>query len=120
MELTQMLEKNPVTNILRNGTNSQNVDTTERYASMAIGALMLMSGIRSLLRHPVGGLTKTMAGGLLLYRGASGHCPVYESLGKTSPKTEPVDLRTTVTVNRPKEEVYRFWRQLENLPKFMK
>ncbi|HLU45134.1 MAG TPA: SRPBCC family protein, partial [Natronosporangium sp.] len=27
--------------------------------------------------------------------------------------------RATITVNRPPREVYRFWRELENLPRFM-
>ncbi|MDB5108480.1 MAG: hypothetical protein JWM69_1421 [Candidatus Binatus sp.] len=31
-----------------------------------------------------------------------------------------IDLQKAVTVNRPADELYRFWRQLENLPRFMK
>ncbi|MEV0202450.1 SRPBCC family protein [Nonomuraea sp. NPDC050691] len=31
----------------------------------------------------------------------------------------PIELRASITVNRPREEVYRFWRDLENLPAFM-
>ena len=30
-----------------------------------------------------------------------------------------MDLRATTTIRRPQAEVYRFWRQLENLPTFM-
>lgn len=30
----------------------------------------------------------------------------------------PVRVRTAITVNKPVEEVYRFWRRLENLPRF--
>jgi uncharacterized membrane protein len=30
-----------------------------------------------------------------------------------------VGIETTITVERPREEVYRFWRDLENLPRFM-
>ena len=30
-----------------------------------------------------------------------------------------MDLRATTTIRRPQAEVYRFWRQLENLPAFM-
>ena len=30
-----------------------------------------------------------------------------------------MDLRATTTIRRPRPEVYRFWRQLENLPAFM-
>ncbi|AQZ62848.1 cyclase [[Actinomadura] parvosata subsp. kistnae] len=31
----------------------------------------------------------------------------------------PLQVRATITVNKPREEVYRFWRDLENLPSFM-
>ncbi|WP_051340900.1 SRPBCC family protein [Azospirillum halopraeferens] len=31
----------------------------------------------------------------------------------------PVHARGAVTINRPREEVYRFWRQLDTLPRFM-
>lgn len=30
-----------------------------------------------------------------------------------------LDVRRGITVNRPTDEVYRFWRDLENLPRFM-
>jgi len=33
-------------------------------------------------------------------------------------KRVPVCVRAAVTVNRPVDEVYRFWRNLENLPRF--
>lgn len=44
---------------------------------------------------------------------------------KTSRSSDPttregaVRARTAITVNRPREEVYAFWRELENLPRFM-
>ncbi|HET6283847.1 MAG TPA: SRPBCC family protein [Polyangia bacterium] len=31
----------------------------------------------------------------------------------------PIRIVKTITVNQPPEEVYRFWRNLENLPRFM-
>nr|SBO96483.1 hypothetical protein BN4615_P5999 [Nonomuraea gerenzanensis] len=31
----------------------------------------------------------------------------------------PLQVRATITVNKRREEVYRFWRELENLPTFM-
>jgi uncharacterized membrane protein len=30
-----------------------------------------------------------------------------------------VDVRRSITINRPADEIYRFWRGLENLPTFM-
>jgi uncharacterized membrane protein len=99
-----------------------NVGDNERVVSAALGAFILSSGLSNLLKHPMKGLLKTAIGGALLYRGVSGNCPVYTSMGKTrgSARTQAVNIRTTLTVNKPKDEVYAFWRKLENLPLFMK
>ncbi|MDB5195927.1 MAG: hypothetical protein JWP88_297 [Flaviaesturariibacter sp.] len=99
-----------------------NVGQNERLISTALGAFLLSSGINNLFKHPVNSLIKTAIGGMLLYRGASGHCPVYSSLGKTKDveHTSAVNIRTNMIVNKPKDEVYAFWRKLENLPLFMK
>jgi len=35
-------------------------------------------------------------------------------------RTRGVEFHKTITVNRPVQEVFSFWRHLENLPKFMK
>jgi uncharacterized membrane protein len=43
-------------------------------------------------------------------------------MGKTNgvDHTPAINIRTTLMVNKPKDEVYAFWRKLENLPLFMK
>lgn len=104
------------------GSGVVNVGQGERIASAAVGAWLLSSGFNSLLKHPLNGFIKTVLGGYLLYRGASGHCAVYESLGKTRGVTQTpnINIRTGLIVNKPKDEVYNFWRRLENLPLFMK
>ena len=103
----------------QSGTSVINVGGSERIASAAVGFLLLSSGIRSR------GLLSTLLGGYLLYRGASGNCPIYSRLGMstgnaTIHKTDAVNIRTTIVVNKPRQEVYDFWRKLENLPRFMK
>jgi len=99
-----------------------NVGNNERIFSAAAGAFLLSSGLNNLFKSPVSALVKTAIGGMLLYRGASGHCPIYSSMGKTSgtSHTQNINIRTNLIVNRPKDEVYAFWRKLENLPLFMK
>jgi uncharacterized membrane protein len=99
-----------------------NVSQNERILSAAVGAWLLSSGLRGLFRHPINGLVKTALGGIFLYRGVSGHCPMYASMGKTKgvTHTDAVNIRTALIVNKPKDEVYAFWRKLENLPLFMK
>jgi uncharacterized membrane protein len=61
----------------------------------------------------------------------SAHCDVYEALGLNT-YGSPTDTRAalggargvhvleSVTINRPVEDLYRFWRNLANLPRFMR
>lgn len=104
------------------GSGLVNVGQSERIASAAIGAWLLSSGFNKLTKHPLDSLVKLAVGGLLLYRGASGNCPLYSSIGKTKDvsHTPAINIRTALIVNKPKDEVYAFWRKLENLPLFMK
>ncbi|MFL5789551.1 MAG: SRPBCC family protein [Flavisolibacter sp.] len=104
------------------GSGSINVSQSERIASAAIGAWMLSSGLNNLTKNPIKGLVKAFVGGFLVYRAASGHCAIYESMGKTKGVTHmpAINIRTGLIVNKPKSEVYSFWRKLENLPLFMK
>lgn len=104
------------------GSNIINVGWNERLVSATLGAFMLSSGLHNLIKHPINGLVKTLVGGVLLYRGASGNCPIYTSMGKTKnvTHTPAINIRTSIVVNKPKDEVYAFWRKLENLPLFMK
>lgn len=107
---------------LAGGSGVVNVGQTERMVSVGLGAFLLSSGLGTLTKHPIKGLLRTLVGGALLYRGVSGHCPVYASMGKTKgvDHTQAVNIRTGLIVNKPKDEVYAFWRKLENLPLFMK
>jgi len=62
-----------------------------------------------------------MTGGVLVYRGLSGICPVYTALGRSTYKgAHEVKVETTMSINKPVHEVYQFWRKLDNLPLFMK
>lgn len=105
-----------------NGSGVVNVGQGERIASAAVGAWLLSSGLNSITKNPIKALVKTALGGLLLYRGGSGHCPVYGGMGKTKgvSHTAAINIRTGLIVNKPRNEVYAFWRKLENLPLFMK
>ncbi|MET8992842.1 SRPBCC family protein, partial [Nonomuraea wenchangensis] len=39
--------------------------------------------------------------------------------GGTAKTKGPLKVRASITINKPREDVYRFWRDLENLPTFM-
>ena len=62
------------------------------------------------------------AGGLFLYRGKTGHCDLYQATGidTAHPSEEGIRIHKVVTINRPAREVYDYWHNLENLPRFMK
>src|SRR5437660_1383066 len=55
-----------------------NVGPKERDVSMAAGAIVALQGLS---RATLPGLIEAAVGGFLIYRGATGHCPVYERLG---------------------------------------
>ncbi len=104
-------------------SNMVNVSWPERMVSSTVGALLFTNGIGNLFNNPLSGLLKTALGGYLVYRGASGNCALYGMLGtnnQTQVHSGSVNIRTTMVVNKPKHEVYQFWRKLENLPLFMK
>jgi uncharacterized membrane protein len=61
-------------------------------------------------RRSVPGAILAAAGGYLIYRGVAGGRHLWRG---------PVDVRKSVTINKPAEELYRFWRDFENLPQFM-
>jgi uncharacterized membrane protein len=103
----------------------QNVASLERIASAAIGAAVVGYGLWRW--SPVGFLLAAI-GGALVHRGVTGYCYGYNALGintrerNTSAGTRDVDgikVTQSVTIGRSPAEVYRFWRRLENLPRFM-
>lgn len=101
-----------------NPTN-QNIDRGERAISLASGSYLLYKGLKNLAKHPFLALQGAATGCFLIYRGATGVCPIYQILGKDTTDPEAINISTTITVNAPREKVYEFWRNLSNLPKFM-
>jgi uncharacterized membrane protein len=95
-----------------------NVGETERLFSVVGGGALLLYG----LRRSLGSLALAVGGGMLIYRGVTGHCKAYESLGLNSVSREGagVTVDEAITVNKPIAEVYRFYRNLENHPRFIK
>jgi uncharacterized membrane protein len=106
-------------------TAERNVAPTERLVSLGLGTCMTVFGLTGKRVSPLA----LLAGGYLLYRGMAGNCPVYQALGVGTdgtsgdeaviPAREGVKVQHSVTVNRPAGEVYRFWRNLSQLPSFM-
>jgi len=111
----------------RRTTPHINVGDTERLLSLLGGAAL---GLFGLSRRSLGGLGLAAAGGSLIYRGITGHCSAYQALGVNT--AEPVGPATSVRaghgvkveesiiINRDAATLWRFWRKLENIGRFMR
>ncbi|OCX53514.1 hypothetical protein BEL04_04230 [Mucilaginibacter sp. PPCGB 2223] len=96
-----------------------NLEWPERVASVALGTRMAFGGLSRMFRHPLRSALRIFAGGYLVQRGVTGHCELYTRLGKTTTEPVSININYTFTVNRHRQDVYNFWRRLENLPLFM-
>jgi uncharacterized membrane protein len=104
-----------------------NVGRTERLISGAAGVAL---GVVSLRRRRLRPLLLPVAGSLIS-RAVTGRCPINRALGRNSARgerTSPVSsvrrgegirVEQAIAINRPREEIYHFWRNFENLPRFM-
>ncbi len=95
-----------------------NVPLAERLLSLFSGGLLLARAFRPGKNV---GILSALGAGYLLYRGYTGNCPVYEALDKPriDNPVKNLNIRVNMLINRPRKEVYAYWRNLENLPAFM-
>lgn len=110
----------------RPGHRTQNISQTEKLVSTVGGSALVLAG---LTHGRLSGLLLTALGGALVYRGVTGHCHGYQALGIDTarhnsatavPARQGVKVELAVVVNRSPEELYAFWRNLENLPQVMR
>lgn len=109
--------------------SNRNLSGIERWGSIAVGAGLAAYGLSRLKKS--NGWLYAGLGGLMLRRGVTAHCELYDLLGVNT-AVSPGDTRAalrgargvnvleSVVINRPIELIYRFWRNLENLPQFMR
>lgn len=106
-----------------------NVGDAERFVSVLAGTALAVVGLR---RGKTAGLAAAAAGAALVHRGATGHCQVYGAMGVDTsehgrleqaaamlPANRALHVERVFTIRRSPEELYNFWRRLENLPRFM-
>ncbi len=108
-------------------SSSVNVGEIERLASAIAGGALAVYGLR---QRSIGGLCLTLAGTALLHRGVTGHCNTYQAFGiaTTDAKAangetavaKDVHVEKAIAIDKSPEELFSFWRQFENLPRFMK
>jgi uncharacterized membrane protein len=90
----------------------------ERLAAVVGGAALVALAARDRSWRSIG---LAIAGAPLVWRGATGAWPaVPRTVADRLPEQLPPSIEVTLTVLRPREEVYAFWRRLENLPRFMR
>lgn len=105
-----------------------NIGQTQRVLSVLGGGALALYG---LTRRSLGGLALAALGGALVQRGVTGHCALLDALGvdlSDEPHGRLASVRagagckveTVLTINRPAAELFRAWRNLENLPRFMR
>jgi uncharacterized membrane protein len=107
-----------------NTTPGVNVGTIERIASAVAGGGLAIYGLSR--RSPVGVLA-TIAGVAFLHRGVTGYCDAYQRLGINTadsnngaePVAHDIHVEKSVIIDKSPAELYRFWREFENLPRFM-
>ena len=107
-----------------------NVGQSERVVSAVAGGALALAGLKM---RSLPGVLLAAVGGALAYRGVTGHCHAYEALGvntadeeATSGAAAPQDyyergihVEQSLTVERTPWDLYQFWRNFENLPRFM-
>ncbi|GGJ82876.1 SRPBCC family protein [Deinococcus aquiradiocola] len=93
-----------------------NVGQEQRIISGAAGGLLALLGARK--RGPLG-LLMAAAGGYLVYRAATGNDPVMQAAGGGTVASKPIFVEHSVVIDRPAQQVYDYWRKLENLPHIM-
>ena len=105
----------------------KNVGEPERWLSVIAGSAIAAYGLKM---RSIPGLVVAGVGGVLVWRGATGHCPVFEAMGLSSVKDDDarqvsvpygrgIRVEESVTIDAAPERVYAFWRNFENLPQFM-
>jgi uncharacterized membrane protein len=103
-----------------------NVGEPERWMSTVGGAGMVLYGLKT---RGLLGLTLGAIGASLIYRGTTGHCAAYSQLGISTAEYDrtraPLDGQNSIKVEESmfvaadQVTLYKFWRNLSNLPHVM-
>jgi uncharacterized membrane protein len=94
----------------------RNVGSTDRIISAAAGAYLGYLAFRNFKKN----YTYLLPASYLLWRSASGYCAIYDLTGTdTTEGASPIVFTKAVTIQANKDDVYQYWRQLENLPAIM-
>jgi uncharacterized membrane protein len=88
----------------------------ERWASLISGGALVLGGLQ---QRSLRGVLMAVAGGGLVYQGAQKKSTL-KQVGEAAGLEKAILVEKTVTLNRSASELYSFWRQFDNLPRFMR
>ena len=98
----------------RKPDETSTVSDAERWGTLIGGGALVLLGLR---QGSLRGALTALAGGGLVYRGVTAQTGIQDTLGMN----QSIKVEKTLTIsNKSPEELYRFWRDFENLPRFMK
>lgn len=115
--------------VITHRKHAVNITQAERIVSAIGGGLLAAAALK---RRSPASIALALIGGDLLRRGITGHSFAYQALGlRTAGKGQggattsvPYELGLrvdkSITIARPPREVYAFWKDLNNLARFMK
>ncbi len=98
-------------------SQSAQMSDSERWASLIGGSAMVLMGLQ---QRSLRGALMAIAGGGLAYHAATGQQSLQEMVSDATGIGKPLKVEKTVTINRSAEELYTFWHDFANLPRFMK
>lgn len=104
-------------------TNQNEASETERWASLVSGSAMVLLGLK---QRSLRGVLTALAGGGLIYQGATKKSTIQQAqevIGQAQEAigiAKDIKVEKTVTINKPADELYRYWHDFERLPTFMK
>lgn len=97
-----------------------------RWAGALGGGALVVYGLK---RGSITGAALSLLGAEFVARGVTGQSPLYRCLGidsNTARRTgapisyqQGIRIDEAITIDRPVEEIYQFWRRFDNLPYFM-
>ncbi len=95
-------------------SETSTVSDAERWGTLIGGGALVLLGLR---QGSLRGALTALAGGGLIYRGVTAQTGVQDALGMN----QSIKVEKSVTIsNKSPEELYHFWRNFENLPRFMR
>jgi uncharacterized membrane protein len=113
----QLLGEIIMENSLNTTTSTeQQAGDLERWSSIIGGGALVLSGLQ---QRSLKGILMAIAGSGLVYQGVQKKSTL-KQVEEIVGLDRAIRVEKTVTINRSAADLYNFWRNLENLPRFMR